>query len=108
MNMAMSEQVLQRENVEFHGTGGRSQENRSLGFRPAFLDADTTTIYPSRFADGSPAPFHLLDGLPPEVVLTRTPKGRVATVKSSIVSGFTLDGAFYTRDAAARKASELN
>jgi len=104
----MSNQVLQRENVEFHGTGGRSQENASVGFRPAFLDQETLEVYPSRFADGRPAPMHLLDGLPPELVLSRTPKGRVATVKPTIVSGFTLAGEFYTRDAAARKASELN
>ena len=108
MSMAMSEQVLRRENVEFHGTGGRSQENRSLGFRPAFMDAETAVVYPSCFADGRPAPFHLLDGLPPEVVLTRGAQGRVVAVKPSIVSGFTLDGEFYTRDAAARRASELN
>jgi len=41
-------------------------------------------------------------------VLTRTASGRVASVKSSIISGFTLGDAFYTRDAAARKASEIN
>ena len=46
MNVAMSEQVLQRENVEFLGTGGRSQENRSLGFRPAFMDQETLAVYP--------------------------------------------------------------
>lgn len=108
MNTQMSEQVLHRENVEFMGTGGRSQENTSVGFRPAFQDSETLMVYPSRFADGRPAPMHLLDGLPSDVVLTRTPSGRVATVKATIVSGFTLDGRFYTREAAARKASELN
>jgi len=95
-------------NVEFFGTGGRSEENRSLGFRPAFMDRDTLAVYPACFADGRPAPFHLLEGLPAEVVLTRNAQGRVATVKATIVAGFTLDGEFYTRDAAARKASELN
>ena len=108
MQTPMSETVLQRENVQFLGKGGRSQENASVGFRPAFFDSETSIVYPSRFADGRPAPMHLLDGLPSEVVLTRTPTGRVATVKSTIVSGFTLGGVFYTREAAARKASELN
>src|SRR5438034_11750130 len=108
MNTRMSEHVLRRENVEFRGTGGRSEENTSIGFRPAFMDCETSTVYPSRFANGRPAPMHLLDGLPSEVVLTRTSSGRVATVKSTIVSGFTLDGVFYTREAAARKASELH
>jgi hypothetical protein len=108
MSVAMSKRVLQRENVEFRGTGGRSQENGSLGFCPAFLDQDTSAVYPACLANGCPAPCHLLDGLPPEVVLTRTSNGRVATVKASIVSGFLLDGQFFTREAAARKASELN
>ena len=34
----MSELRLEQENVVFHGTGGRSQENRSSGFLPAFFD----------------------------------------------------------------------
>lgn len=108
MNSTMSEQVLQRENVEFRGTGGRSQENRRRGFQPAFMDVETLAVYPSCFANGSPAPFHLLDGLPPEVVLSRTPTGRVAAAKASVVSGFILDDVFYTREAAARKVTELN
>jgi len=107
MSRALSEEVIQSENVRFLGTGGRSQENRSRRFRPAFMDLETCAVYPSRFANGSPAPFHLLDGLPPEAVLSRTPGGRVATVKPSVISGFTLDGVFYTREAAARKANEL-
>ena len=108
MNATMSQHVLQRENREFLGTGGRSQENRSLGFRPAFMDVETMTVYPSRFANGQPAPVHVLDGLPAEVVLTRAASGRVATVKASVVSGFLLGDEFLTRDAAARKASELH
>ena len=108
MNTATTLQTLQRENVEFRGTGGRSQENRSFGFRPAFIDRDTSTVYPACFADGRPAPFHILDGLPSEVVLTRTETGRVASVKPTIVAGFMLDGEFYTREAAARKANELH
>ena len=108
MNLTMSPEALERENVEFLGTGGRSQENRSVGFRPAFMDQETSAVYPACFADGRPAPFHLLDGLPPEAVLTRTAQGRVASVKPSIISGFTLNGEFYTREAAARKANELH
>jgi len=104
----LSEQALERENVAFHGTGGRSDENRSLGFRPAFFDPQTSTVYPSRFADGRPAPFHLLDGLPDEVVLCRNGAGRPVAVKPSLVSGFVLGGAFYTRDEAAHATSALN
>ena len=108
MNAAMTENVLKRENVEFHGTGGRSQENASLGFRPAFMDSETSMVYPSCFADGRPAPMHLLDGLPAEVVISRTANGRVKAVKSTIVSGFMLAGVFYTREAAARTLSQLH
>lgn len=106
--MEKTERTLALENAVFRGTGGRSQENRGLGFRPAFMDEETLAVYPACFADGRPAPFHLLDGLPAEVVLSRRPDGRVASVKPSIVSGFTLDGEFYTREAAAVKATQLH
>jgi hypothetical protein len=102
MNEPMTPAALHHENGQFQGSGGRSEENVAVGFRPAFLDQETLAIYPSCFADGTPAPFHLLDGLPAEVVIERAVSGRVAAVKPSIVSGFTLGGEFYTREAAAR------
>jgi len=100
MNQAMTESVLRRENHLFRGRGGVSEENRSIGFQPAFLDADTGKVYASRHANGLPAPFHLLDGLPDELVLTRHPTGRVAAVKQSVTSGFVRDGRFFTREQA--------
>jgi hypothetical protein len=108
MNMAMSEAVLKRENTEFLGTGGRSQENRGLGFVPAFMDSETSAVYRSCFANGNPAPIHVLDGLPAELVLTRSATGRVATVKSSVISGFLLGDEFFSREAAAQKINELH
>lgn len=101
MNSSLSTEVLHHENRRFLGTGGRSQENRSAGFRPAFCDTDTGRIYGACFGDGRPAPCHLLDGLPDEVVLSRDESGRVRGVKASLVSGFVLDRRFYTRDEAA-------
>lgn len=98
----LSPHELRRENADFRDTGGRSEENRASGFRPAFMDVATRTIYESRFADGRLAPFHLLDGLPDTVVLMRGAGGRVARVKESVVSGFVLRGRFYTREEAAR------
>ncbi|WP_232428989.1 hypothetical protein [Aromatoleum toluclasticum] len=103
----MSPLSLQRENHEFRNTGGRSEENRPLGFRPAFKDVASGEVYDSRFADGRPAPFHLLEGLPEEVVVQREPGGRVGRVKESIVSGFVLDGRFYTREEAAQEVAAL-
>ena len=78
----------------------------SLGFLPAFLDFATMKTYPSRFADGRLAPFHLLDGLPAEVVVHRAPSGRPTRAKASLVAGFLRNGFFYTRRAVARAIGE--
>jgi len=106
MKRVMNEAVIKKENVAFAGTGGRSEENRNLGFRPAFFDFATQTIYLSRFANGRPAPFHMLDGLPEEVVVDRSPSGRVISAKATLLSGFERNGFFYTRSAASRAAAE--
>jgi hypothetical protein len=106
MKRLVNQERLERENADYAGSGGVSAGNRRLGFRPAFLDCATMAIYPSCFADGRPAPFHLLDGLPEDVVITRSEDGRVKRVKSSIVSGFERGGFFYTRRAAARAAEQ--
>jgi hypothetical protein len=102
----LNQKVLKRENLVHAGTGGRSQANSSLGFRPAFYDFATQKIYPSRFADGRLAPFHLLDGLPDEAVADRAPNGRVISGKATLISGFVREGFFYTRTAAARAVRE--
>jgi hypothetical protein len=106
MKRVMNEELIRKQNVAFAGTGGRSEENRNLGFRPAFFDFGTQTIYLSRFANGRPAPFHTLDGLPEEVVVDRSPTGRVISAKATLISGFERSGFFYTRTAAARAAAE--
>lgn len=106
MKRLMSEKLLQRENLVHLATGGRSQDNCGLGFRPAFLDFATQVIYPSRFADGRLAPFHLLDGLPDEVIIDRTPSGRILAAKATLIAGFIRKGFFYTRTAAARAVRE--
>ena len=100
----LTPQKLATEKARYFGTGGCSAGNRSCGFRPAFQDRETGRIYLSAFADGRPAPVHLLDGLPPSLVLTRTPLGRVGAVKGSVISGFARDGHFYTREEALREA----
>lgn len=106
MKPLMSEERLRQQNREHVGTAGRSQENADLGFRPAFLDFETQTIYLSRFANGRLAPFHLLDGLPDDVVVDRSPTGRVVAAKATLIAGFMRNGYFYSRAAAARAAAE--
>jgi hypothetical protein len=108
MDRAMTKQVLRLETSSFLGTGGESAGNRSDGFRPAFLDTDSNTVYLSRFSDGQPAPFHLLDGLPDELVLQRNASGRVEAVKLAVVSGFVRSGRFYSREEAAQAVAEIH
>jgi hypothetical protein len=101
MSQVMTQSVLEHETATYRGSGGISAENRSYGFRPAFLDADTGVVHLSCYADGQPAPFHLLDGLPDELVLARNPAGRVTAVKACVSAGFVRGGRFYTREEAA-------
>ncbi|MFM9888403.1 MAG: hypothetical protein ACKVQT_35715 [Burkholderiales bacterium] len=95
---------LRRESAPHDGTAGSSAGNRSQGFRPGFIDTDTGIVYDAQFADGRPAPFHLLDGLPESVVVARDQRGRVHAVKATIVPGFIRQGAFFTRAEAAAAA----
>ena len=72
------------------------------GFEPAFLDMGTMAIYRSRHADGTPAPYHVLDGLPDEVVWNRSAEGRVQVAKPTLLRGYVRNGYFYTLPAACR------
>jgi hypothetical protein len=92
---------LRTENRLFRGSGGVSENNRTLGFRPAFLDSATGHVYLSRFANGVPAPVHMLDGLPDDLVVQRSAEGRIAAVKHTVIAGFLYADNFYTRDQAA-------
>lgn len=102
---ALTPGELADQNCRFAGTGGRSEENCHAAFRPAFLDMDTSQVYESRFADGRPAPIHLLDGLPDEVIVERTTCGRVLAVKASVIAGFVRAARFYSREEAAAALS---
>ncbi len=94
------------ESRRHRGSGGRSEENADLGFRPAFRDDATGEVYASCFVDGRPAPLHLYDGLPDDVVIARSACGHVSAVKGSLVSGFLRGGSFYTREEAAAVVRE--
>lgn len=107
MGYSRTGQMIRSENHEFAGTGGVSCHNRSLGFQPGFLDAETGITAVSRFAGGRPAPVHTLDGVPGEWVTGRSESGRVVAVKGSIVSGFIRDGQFFTRTQAAALTRHL-
>ena len=93
---------LRHENDTYRDTGGVSSENASHGFLPAFRDTKTGRCYLSRFADGQPAPVHLLDGLPESAVLERDSEGRVVAAVPTLTSGFFLGDRFLTREEAAQ------
>ena len=76
------------------------------GFQPAFFDFLTQTIHISCFADGTPAPFHILEGLPREVIVDRARSGRVVSTKATLLTGYERNGYFYTTAAAARAIAE--
>lgn len=104
--LTLSKRYLLIETAAHRGTGGVSAENRDLGFRPAFQDTCTGATYLSAFADGRPAPFHILDGMPEHLVVARDRLGRVSQVLGSVVAGFLKDGEFFTREQAAAVVSE--
>jgi hypothetical protein len=99
--IGLTQKVLRQQNQVFRGTRGVSAGNRSQGFAPAFLDTLTGMIYRACFADGRPAPMHLLDGLPPALVMARDASGRVTAVYPSVMAGFVRDAQFFTREQAA-------
>ncbi|KAA1171001.1 hypothetical protein FWJ25_17615 [Marinobacter salinexigens] len=98
---------LQEENRLFAGTGGISEGNAHACFMPAFKDARTGQVELSRYRDGRPAPFHLIDGLPEEWVINRDPKGHAVAIQSSIVSGFVRLGRFFTRQEASEFVDQM-
>jgi len=83
-----------------------SIDDPRLGFRPAFLDTTTFAIHLSRYKDGRPAPFYLLDGLPDDLVAARSIFGRPIAGKATLICGFERNGFFYTQSTAARAATE--
>ena len=102
MARSLSNYVLRKQNQIFKSTGGISERNRSQGFIPAFYDSKSHQTRISRFANGIPAPIHVLDGLPEEWIIGRDPSGKVMAVKATVIAGFIYQGSFYTREQAAQ------
>ena len=98
---SLTRRALRQQNRRFRGTGGVSAENQAYGFAPAFLDTQTEVIHRACFADGRPAPMHLLEGLPPALVVARDAAGRVIAIQATVLAGFVRGDRFYTREQAA-------
>ena len=106
MKHLMNQERLAQNLPATTGDGGPCPRTRPFGFRPAFFDFATCCLYLSRFANGQPAPIHLLEGLPEEAVALRSPCGRVLAARATLILGFERDGYFFTRTAAARAMAE--
>lgn len=104
----LNPQVLAEENCAFAGTGGISQENCVHGFIPGYLNTQSGEMAVSRFADGQPAPIHILEGLPDGWIQERSASGQVLQVKEGIIAGFILNGRFYTRQQAAKTLAQVH
>lgn len=100
-DVSLNAAVLQRENIIYKGSGGVSENNRSSGFQPAFLDTQSGQIYLSRFADGRLAPIHLLSALPDSLLILVSEADHRRSIKETVISGFMLNQRFYTRAQAA-------
>ncbi|MCB1870076.1 MAG: hypothetical protein KDI43_16565 [Gammaproteobacteria bacterium] len=96
----LSEQLLRDQNQEFADTAGVSAGNREKAFVPAFQNTRNGECVVSRFADGSDAPIHVLDGLPRHWITSVDESGHVTAVDEAVIAGFLHDGRFYTREEA--------
>jgi len=105
MRGALTELTLRNENRIYARTAGVSQRKRAADWQPGYLNRRTGEVARSCYADGRPAPVHILDGLPETWVRERDAMGRVIAADPEIVSGFIRNGQFYTREQAARAAA---
>ncbi len=99
--VGLTDKALRRQNRVFRDTGGVSAGNRAQGFAPAFMDTQTGVVYRACFADGRPAPMHLLEGLPSALVVERDAGGRAVAIHASVLAGFVRGTRFFTREQAA-------
>jgi hypothetical protein len=97
IGIAMDEHTLCQENLEYRGTRGISQNNKTTGFSPAFREEKTGRIEIARLSNGHPAPAHIISWLPVDWALTRDEHGAIMELIPDIVSGFVRQGLFYTR-----------
>jgi hypothetical protein len=105
MRGVLNDMALRGENRLYANTPGVSRNNASLGFRPGYLNRCSGECVLSRFSDGTPAPIHILDGLPESWVQARDAAGHVVAVTAEVVSGFVREDRFYTREEAVRAVS---
>lgn len=104
----VSAETLADDNARFQNTGGVSAKNRHVGFSPAYRDNGSGRVVRSQFADGQPAPIHILDGIPDDWVVRRDTGGAILELKQTVEAGFVHSGDFFTREQAADLCAAAN
>lgn len=104
MNRVITEERLALETQMHRGTGAVSAGNRSLSFRPVFTD--TSAVDAPRFSDGRPSPFHLIDGLPDQLVATRDAVAWAVALEGSVIAGLVRAGRLCSGEEAGRLAGD--
>ena len=100
-NTHHNDSLLPQQNHCYRDTGGISQNNKKFGFIPAFYDSISHTVYLSRFSNGSPAPVHILEGLPEHLLENRIMTDKLDSEKNTLIAGFVSGKQFLTRQQAA-------
>ena len=77
-----------------------------VGFAPAYHNSETGEILLSSFANGTPAPVHLLEGLPANWFTVKNAHPTPGLLRESVRSGYTRDNVFYTREEATALANQ--
>lgn len=101
--------MLKQDASTLHSGQSRTaqQPNCLNGFTPAFLNAESGDIAFAKFANGFPAPVHIVEGLPENWFKQPNKKSGKEDLKQEIVSGFIREGHFFTREEATQQlASE--
>lgn len=100
MSEPLSYSRLVAEATQYVGTGATSAESVCT---PAFRDDVSGRVYPATFADGRPAPLHLLAGLPDHLIAERDAGGRPIAAVASVTPGFIDGDRFFTREEMQRR-----
>lgn len=74
----------------------RGLQTLGFGMLPAFREPVSGETHLATNRDGTPAPVHLLEGLPEAWVEERDDRGHVVSLKRGIVAGFLRNGRFYS------------
>lgn len=87
---------------------GEHETRRPEGFMAAFRNRSMRRVELSRFRNGDPAPYHVIDGLPRDWAKAVDEDGTVLALRPEVEAGYLYRGHFYTRREAERIARTVH